>query len=222
MMKKTGLTLMITLMMAMNITMNFTYATTNQTTTKNAKQTIKPITKQTTKQSKTGAKNMTVEMKTSHGTIVLELNAEKAPATVANFVQYVKDGFFDGTIFHRVIPGFMIQGGGFEPGMKQKSTNQSIKNEADNGLKNDMGTIAMARTPDPDSATSQFFINTKNNASLDYTASTGSGWGYCVFGKVTEGLDVVQAIEKVTTTSKSRHQDVPVDDVIIESVTIIE
>lgn len=221
-MKKTGLALIITLMMTMNITMNFAYAATNQTTTKNTKQTIKPITKQPTKQSKTGAKNMTVEMKTNHGTIVLELDAEKAPATVANFVQYAKDGFFNGTIFHRVIPGFMIQGGGFEPGMRQKSTSKPIKNEADNGLKNDIGTIAMARTSDPDSATSQFFINVKNNASLDHTAPAGSGWGYCVFGKVTEGLDVVQAIEKVKTTSKSGHQDVPVDDVIIESVTIVE
>ena len=165
---------------------------------------------------------MTVRMQTSMGTIVLELDADKAPETVANFLEYARSGFFDGTIFHRVIPGFMIQGGGFEPGMTQKPTREPIKNEADNGLKNDLGSIAMARTPDPDSATAQFFINAKDNGFLNYTAPSAQGWGYCVFGKVTEGLDVVQAIEAVATTTRAGHQDVPQDDVIIESVTVEE
>jgi len=161
-----------------------------------------------------------VKMQTNKGTIVLELDEEKAPLTVANFVEYAKSGFFDGTIFHRVIPGFMIQGGGFEPGMTQKTTRDPIKNEADNGLKNDLGTIAMARTPDPDSASSQFFINAKDNGFLNYTASNPQGWGYCVFGKVTDGLDVVKDIEKVATGNSGGHQDVPVEDVIIEQVTV--
>ena len=165
---------------------------------------------------------MTVCMQTNKGNIVLELDTEKAPETVANFLEYAKSGFYDGTIFHRVIPGFMIQGGGFEPGMTQKTTRDPIKNEADNGLKNDLGTIAMARTPDPHSATAQFFINAKDNGFLNYTASNAQGWGYCVFGKVVEGIDVVQAIEKVATTSRSGHQDVPQDDVVIEKVTIEE
>ncbi len=162
----------------------------------------------------------TVRMQTNHGTITLELDAEKAPATVANFVEYAKSGFYDGTIFHRVIPGFMIQGGGFEPGMQQKPTRETIKNEADNGLTNDVGTIAMARTPDPHSATAQFFINVKDNGFLNFSAPTPQGWGYCVFGKVTEGMDVVHAIEKVSTTNRGGHQDVPGDDVVIESVTV--
>jgi peptidyl-prolyl cis-trans isomerase B (cyclophilin B) len=165
---------------------------------------------------------VTVRMQTNKGNIVLELDTEKAPETVANFLEYAKSGFYDGTIFHRVIPGFMIQGGGFEPGMTQKTTRDPIKNEADNGLKNDLGTIAMARTPDPHSATAQFFINAKDNGFLNYTASNAQGWGYCVFGKVVEGIDVVQAIEKVATTSRSGHQDVPQDDVVIEKVTIEE
>jgi len=165
---------------------------------------------------------VTVCMQTNKGNIVLELDTEKAPETVANFLEYAKSGFYDGTIFHRVIPGFMIQGGGFEPGMTQKTTRDPIKNEADNGLKNDLGTIAMARTPDPHSATAQFFINAKDNGFLNYTASNAQGWGYCVFGKVVEGIDVVQAIEKVATTSRSGHQDVPQDDVVIEKVTIEE
>lgn len=173
-------------------------------------------------QSKTGAKTMTVEMTTNHGKITLELNAEKAPITVANFIQYAKDGHYNGTIFHRVIPGFMIQGGGFEPGMEQKTPRAPIKNEADNGLGNDIGTIAMARTPDPHSASAQFFINTKDNKFLNFSAPTAQGWGYCVFGKVTDGMDVVRQIEKVTTTSRGGHQDVPVEDVIIESVTVVE
>ena len=163
---------------------------------------------------------MKVQMQTSKGTIVLELDEEKAPITVANFVEYAKSGFYDGTIFHRVIPGFMIQGGGFEPGMSQKTTRDPIKNEADNGLSNDLGTIAMARTPDPDSATAQFFINAKDNGFLNFTAPNPQGWGYCVFGKVTDGLDVVQEIEKVTTGNSGGHQDVPVEDVVIEKVSV--
>jgi peptidyl-prolyl cis-trans isomerase B (cyclophilin B) len=159
-------------------------------------------------------------MQTSEGTILLELDADKAPLTVANFLEYAKSGFYDGTIFHRVIPGFMIQGGGFESGMTQKTTNAPIKNEADNGLKNELGTIAMARTPDPDSASSQFFINVKDNAFLNYSAPTSQGWGYCVFGKVVDGIDVVHQIEKVSTGNRSGHQDVPVEDVIIEKVTV--
>ncbi len=174
------------------------------------------------KAKKKGASKVIVNMKTNKGTIVLELDAEKAPVTVENFVNYVKEGFYNGTIFHRVIPNFMIQGGGFEPGMSQKPTQSPIKNEADNGLKNDLGTIAMARTPDPHSASSQFFINTKDNDFLNFTAPTAHGWGYAVFGKVTEGLDVVQSIEKVKTGSAGMHQDVPAEDVIIEEVTIAE
>ena len=163
---------------------------------------------------------MTVRMQTNKGTIVLELDTEKAPETAANFLEYAKSGFYDGTIFHRVIPGFMIQGGGFEPGMAQKTTRAPIKNEADNGLKNDLGTIAMARTSDPHSATAQFFINAKDNGFLNHTAPNSQGWGYCVFGKVVEGIDVVQDIENVATTTRSGHQDVPQEDVVIEKVTV--
>jgi peptidyl-prolyl cis-trans isomerase B (cyclophilin B) len=169
-----------------------------------------------------GAKPMTVRMTTNHGDIVIELDADKAPQTVANFLSYVKSGFFNGTIFHRVIPGFMIQGGGFEPGMKQKPTQAPIKNEADNGLQNLEGTIAMARTNDPQSATAQFFINVKNNGFLNHSAPTAQGWGYCVFGKVTQGLDIVHAIEKVPTTTRMGMQDVPAQDVVIETVVVIE
>lgn len=163
-----------------------------------------------------------IKMNTNKGTIVLELDAEKAPITVENFIAYAKDGFYDGTIFHRVINGFMIQGGGMTPGMVEKQTNASIKNEADNGLKNDRGTIAMARTPDPDSASSQFFINVKDNDFLNYSAPTAQGWGYCVFGKVVEGMDVVDAIKGVATGSHGHHQDVPTEDVVIESVEVVE
>ncbi len=171
----------------------------------------------------TGAKTVTVRMQTSKGDIVLELDAEKAPETVANFLEYARSGFYDGTIFHRVIPGFMIQGGGFEPGMHQKPTRDPIKNEADNGLKNEAGTIAMARTPDPHSATAQFFINVKDNSFLDFTAPTAQGWGYCVFGRVVEGMDVVHAIEQVATGAHpSGHRDVPLEDVVIEKVTVEE
>lgn len=165
---------------------------------------------------------MTVRMQTNKGAIILQLDAEKAPETTANFVEYAKSGFYDGTIFHRVIPSFMIQGGGFESGMTQKATRAPIKNEADNGLKNDLGTIAMARTSDPNSATAQFFINSKNNDFLNHTAPTAQGWGYCVFGKVVEGIEVVQEIEKVATGARGGHQDVPKEDVIIEKVTVEE
>lgn len=161
-----------------------------------------------------------IKMTTNKGTIVLELDAAKAPETVANFEQYVKDGFYDGTIFHRVIDGFMIQGGGMEPGMKEKPTRDSIKNEADNGLPNARGTIAMARTPDPHSASSQFFINVNDNNFLNFTAANAQGYGYCVFGKVVEGMDVVDDIKKVATGSAGFHQDVPKEDVVIESVVI--
>lgn len=163
-----------------------------------------------------------IKMQTNHGTITLKLDTDKAPETVANFMQYVNDGFYNGTIFHRVINGFMIQGGGMEPGMKQKETRGPIKNEADNGLGNELGTIAMARTNDPHSATAQFFINVKNNTFLNHSSPTPQGWGYCVFGKVVEGMDVVDAIKGVATGSAGMHQDVPLDDVIIESVEVVE
>jgi peptidyl-prolyl cis-trans isomerase B (cyclophilin B) len=157
-----------------------------------------------------------VKLHTNFGVITLELDAEKAPETVANFEQYVDDKHFDNTIFHRVIDGFMVQGGGFEPGMKQKRTRAAVKNEADNGLKNEAYTVAMARTSDPHSATAQFFINVADNDFLNHTAPTAQGWGYCVFARVTEGRDVVDRIKKVRTGSRAGHQDVPQDDVIIE------
>ena len=163
-----------------------------------------------------------IKLITNKGTIILELDAAKAPDTVANFIQYAKDGFYNGTIFHRVINGFMIQGGGMEPGMKEKPTRDNIKNEAENGLTNDRGTIAMARTPDPHSASSQFFINLKDNNFLNFTSADAQGFGYCVFGKVVEGMDIVDKIEGVTTGSSAGHQDVPVEDVLIESVEIEE
>jgi peptidyl-prolyl cis-trans isomerase B (cyclophilin B) len=157
-----------------------------------------------------------VKLHTNFGVITLELDAAKAPETVANFEQYVDDKHFDNTIFHRVIDGFMVQGGGFEPGMKQKRTRAAVKNEADNGLKNEAYTVAMARTSDPHSATAQFFINVADNDFLNHTAPTAQGWGYCVFARVTEGRDVVDRIRKVRTGSRAGHQDVPQDDVIIE------
>ena len=163
-----------------------------------------------------------IKLNTNMGTIVLELDADKAPETVANFTQYANDGFYNGTIFHRVIDGFMIQGGGMEPGMKEKTTRAPVKNEADNGLSNARGTIAMARTPDPHSATAQFFINVKDNTFLDFRSPTADGFGYCVFGKVVEGMDVVDKIKGVTTTNAGMHQDVPEEDVIIESVEVTE
>ena len=164
---------------------------------------------------------MAVKLHTNHGVITLELDAEKAPVTVANFLAYVEAGHYNNTVFHRVIDGFMIQGGGFEPGMNQKPTGEQIKNEADNGLKNDRGTIAMARTQAPHSATAQFFINVADNAFLNHTSPDLQGWGYCVFGKVSEGMDVVDAIRKVKTGSSGFHQDVPKEDVIIERAEVV-
>lgn len=161
-----------------------------------------------------------VKLHTSKGVITLELDAEKAPVTVENFLQYVRDGFYDGTIFHRVIDGFMIQGGGFEPGMSQKPTRAPIGNEAANGLKNDAYTIAMARTSNPDSATAQFFINVANNSFLNFTAPTPQGYGYAVFGKVTGGKEIVDAIKKVRTGSRAGHQDVPMEDIVITKAEI--
>ncbi|MGD9214052.1 MAG: peptidylprolyl isomerase, partial [Desulfobacteraceae bacterium] len=164
--------------------------------------------------------NPRVQMETSKGTIIIELDAKAAPETVANFLEYVKKGFYDGTIFHRVIKNFMIQGGGFTQEMKQKTTSPAIQNEADNGLKNKVGTIAMARTNVPHSATSQFFINVKDNTFLDHKAKTARGWGYCVFGRVTKGMEVVKAIENVSTGTKSGHRDVPVTPVQIKRITV--
>jgi peptidyl-prolyl cis-trans isomerase B (cyclophilin B) len=161
----------------------------------------------------------TVTLETSHGNIVIKLNDEKAPETVKNFLNYVNDGFYDGTIFHRVIPNFMIQGGGFMPGMVQKRTEDPVKNEADNGLKNDRGTIAMARTNDPQSATAQFFINHNDNDFLNHTTPTGTGWGYCVFGKVIDGMDSVDAIAAVSTGNEGGHADVPNETVTINKAT---
>lgn len=161
----------------------------------------------------------TVEMITSHGRIVLELNDKKAPKSVANFLQYARDGFYNGTVFHRVIPGFMIQGGGFDARMNQKETRDPIENEARNGLRNTRGSIAMARRGDPNSATAQFFINHVDNPNLDYPSF--DGWGYAVFGKVTEGMDVVEKIARVPTGSMGPHQNVPKEPVIIQSVKII-
>ena len=162
-----------------------------------------------------------VKLHTNMGTITLELDEQKAPDTVANFVQYVKDGHYTNTIFHRVIDGFMIQGGGFEPGMKQKPTRAPVKNEAGNRLKNDTYTVAMARTNDPHSATAQFFINVSDNDFLNHTAPNSQGWGYCVFGRVTEGTEVIDRIRKVKTGSRGMHQDVPVSDVVIEKAEVV-
>ncbi|MEM6302894.1 MAG: peptidylprolyl isomerase [Pseudomonadota bacterium] len=161
-----------------------------------------------------------VIINTTYGPLKLELDSEKAPATVANFIAYAKDGFYDGTIFHRVIDNFMIQGGGFDTEMRQKSTREPIENEADNGLVNDFGTVAMARTMDPHSATAQFFINVKDNDFLNHSAKTMQGWGYAVFGKVVEGEDVLDKIRAVATTSRAGHQDVPEEPVLIESVVV--
>ncbi len=165
------------------------------------------------------AANPQVEMKTSQGTVIIELYQDKAPKSVDNFLQYARDGFYNGTIFHRVMDGFMIQGGGFEPGMKEKPTRAPILNEAKNGLRNEAGTLAMARRPDPHSATAQFFINLVNNGPLDYPS--GDGWGYAVFGKVVQGFDVVQKIAKVPTGNSGTHQNVPTTPVLIESVKLL-
>lgn len=169
-----------------------------------------------------GADMVTVNIETTEGNITLELDGAKAPVSVANFVKYAESGHYDNTVFHRVIPGFMIQGGGFDVDMKQKSTNPPIAIEADNGLKNLNGTVAMARTSDPNSATSQFFINVKDNGFLDHTSPTPQGWGYAVFGKITDGMDTVTSIEQVKTTTSNGHQDVPVTAVIIKKVTVVE
>ncbi|WP_376707936.1 peptidylprolyl isomerase [Kangiella sp. TOML190] len=163
-----------------------------------------------------------VTLTTNHGNIVLELNAEKAPKTVENFLNYVRNGHYDGTIFHRVISNFMIQGGSFTPDMEQKDTQSPIENEANNGLSNVNGSIAMARTMDPHSASCQFFINTKDNDFLNFSSETSQGWGYCVFGQVVEGMDVVDSIKEVETGSYSVHQDVPVESVMIEKAIISE
>ncbi len=163
-----------------------------------------------------------VKMTTNHGAILIELNDEKAPQTVSNFIHYVTSGFYNGTLFHRVINGFMIQGGGLEPGLKEKPAQSPVMNEANNGLKNQIGTIAMARTPDPHSASSQFFINVANNDFLDHTAPTAKGWGYCVFGKVVDGMDVVNKIKGLPTISRRGYQDVPVEDVLIENMEVMQ
>ncbi|MBT80733.1 MAG: peptidylprolyl isomerase [Alteromonadaceae bacterium] len=163
-----------------------------------------------------------VTLKTNYGDITLELFADKAPATVENFLNYVKEGFYDNTIFHRVIDGFMIQGGGFTPDMDQKSTNAPIANEANNGVANEKGTIAMARTNDPHSATAQFFINVNNNDFLNFSSESVNGWGYCAFGKVSEGMDVVEKIKAVKTGTSGFHQDVPAEPVVIEKADIAE
>ncbi len=167
-------------------------------------------------------KNPMVLMSTSMGDIKIELSEDKAPVTVKNFLGYVNDKFYDGTIFHRVIPNFMIQGGGFDKDMKEKSTKSPIKNEAGNGLKNDTGTVAMARTNVVDSATAQFFINVKDNAFLNHRDETPAGFGYAVFGKVVDGMDVVHKIEQVQTAKKGMYSDVPVQPVVIKSVTVVK
>ncbi len=161
-----------------------------------------------------------IQLHTNHGVIGIELDHENAPESAANFLRYAKEGFYEGTLFHRVIPNFMVQGGGIEPGMVNKKTRVPIKNEAANGLKNVVGSLAMARTGAPHSATSQFFINVNDNAFLDYPGQ--DGWGYCVFGKVVDGMDVVNAIVAAPTTSKGSHENVPADDVIIEKVEVVE
>lgn len=165
---------------------------------------------------------MKVKFTTTLGPITIELNADKAPKTVENFVSYVESGHYDGTIFHRVIEDFMIQGGGMDKDMKSKSTNPPVKNEANNGLKNEYGTVAMARTSDPHSASAQFFINTSDNGFLDFTAETQDGWGYCVFGKVIEGIEIVNNIEEKPTTTRNGHQDVPEETIEIEKAEMLE
>ena len=162
-----------------------------------------------------------IKMTTNHGDILIELDKENAPETSANFEQYVRDGHYDGTLFHRVISGFMIQGGGMATDLREKTTRAPIKNEADNGLENVTGSIAMARTGDPHSATAQFFINVKDNDFLNYRAPNQQGWGYCVFGQVTEGMEVVESIKAVKTGNRGMHQDVPVEDVVIEKAEVL-
>ena len=166
--------------------------------------------------------NRMVILKTNYGDIKLAMFADAAPKTVANFLSYVEDGFYNGTVFHRVISNFMVQGGGFEPGLEQKTPKAPIENEADNGKSNKVGTLAMARTNDPHSATAQFFINVKDNNFLDFTAANSQGYGYCVFAEVIEGMDVVEKIKGVATGNMGMHQDVPVEDVVLESAEIVE
>ncbi|GAB5379696.1 MAG: peptidylprolyl isomerase B [Aliiglaciecola sp.] len=163
-----------------------------------------------------------VKLHTNYGVITLTLFADKAPKTVENFLSYVRDGYYDNTIFHRVIDGFMIQGGGFEPGMEQKTPNDPIENEANNGVANNKGTIAMARTNEPHSATAQFFINVSDNSFLNFRGESMDAWGYCAFGEVTDGMDVVEQIKDVKTSRHGMHQDVPVEDVVIQKVELIE
>lgn len=162
-----------------------------------------------------------IQLQTNKGNITIELDFENAPITAKNFQRYVEDGFYDGVIFHRVIPGFMIQGGGMLPGMQEKETREPIENEADNGLKNNRGTLAMARTQDPHSASAQFFINLQDNDFLNFTAKNVAGWGYAVFGKVTDGMDVVDAIAKVSTGRFGYHSDVPTEDIVIEKALVV-
>ncbi len=163
-----------------------------------------------------------VNLQTNQGAILIELDAEKAPKTVENFLTYVKEGFYDGTVFHRVINNFMIQGGGFEVGMKQKQTHAPVENEANNGLENNRYTLAMARTADPHSATAQFFINVADNDFLNFTSPTPNGWGYAVFGKVVEGTEIVDKIKTAKTGNKGFHQDVPAEDIVIEKATVVD
>jgi len=165
---------------------------------------------------------MKVRLTTNHGAIELTLDTARAPATAENFAQYVRDGHYDGTLFHRVIDGFMVQGGGLEPGMRQKPTRDPIANEADNGLVNETGSVAMARTGDPHSASAQFFINTQDNDFLNHKGKTPDGWGYCVFGRVSDGMDVVTRIEESSTATRGGHQNVPVEDVLIERAELLE
>jgi cyclophilin family peptidyl-prolyl cis-trans isomerase len=190
----------------------------------NAQDTTKQATEKEANSKTSGAKmsNPIIKMETNKGTITIELNAEKAPISTENMLNYVKDGFYDGLIFHRVIPGFMIQGGGMNPDMSEKATKAQIQNEANNGLKNDRGTLAMARTNMPHSASSQFFINLKNNDFLNYKSETPQGWGYAVFGKVIKGMDVVDEIAKVKTGNHGHHSDVPLEAVVIKKMTIID
>ncbi len=172
---------------------------------------------------KTGLTHVTqIRLQTTYGAVLIELDNERAPETVSNFLKYVNDGFFDGTIFHRVMDNFMIQGGGFLPGMVQKATRPPIKNEASNGLRNARGTIAMARTSDPHSATAQFFLNVTDNDFLNYTSESPNGWGYCVFGRVIDGMTVVDRIKGVPTTVRAGHKDVPITEVLIENITVLE
>ena len=196
---------------------------TAETTTQKTSET--PTKKPIEKPTKTTGANMSnpiIKMETSKGTITLELDAEKAPISAKNFVAYVEDGFYDGIIFHRVIPNFMIQTGGMNPDMSEKPNKGNIQNEANNGLKNDRGTLAMARTPDPHSASSQFFINLKDNDFLNFTSETSAGWGYAVFGKVTDGMDVVDEIAKVKTGNHGHHGDVPQEEVKIIKATVVK